>query len=134
MLRVWGDLLQKKQWDPLHTRLALPATATAAPGSITSLLRDDAARDLTEAIQQLVALAPSAPSQALEAPVQLFDALTALPSPGLPMVLGAAPSAGSARPSAASVARRLGGVSLRSKVGVLGCWATNLIALVAAGP
>jgi len=42
-LRVWGDLLQKQQWDPLRTRLALITTATAAPGSIPRLLRDDAA-------------------------------------------------------------------------------------------
>ena len=41
-LRVWGDLLQQQQWDPLRTRLALITTATAAPGSIPSLLRDDA--------------------------------------------------------------------------------------------
>ena len=77
-LRVWGDLLQKQQWDPLRTRLALITTATAAPDSIPSLLRDDAARDPTEALKQLVALAAMAPSQALAAPVQVFNALTAL--------------------------------------------------------
>ena len=49
-LRVWGDLLQKQQWDPLRTRLALLTTATAAPGSIPSRLRDDAARDPAEAV------------------------------------------------------------------------------------
>ena len=59
-LRVWGDLLQKQQWDPLRTRLALITTATAAPGSIPSLLRDDAARDPAEALKQLVALAATA--------------------------------------------------------------------------
>jgi len=42
-LRVWGDLLQQQQWDPLRTRLALLTTATAAPGSIPRRLRDDAA-------------------------------------------------------------------------------------------
>ena len=42
-LRVWGDLLQQQQWDPLRTRLALLTTATAAPGSIPSRLWDDAA-------------------------------------------------------------------------------------------
>ena len=41
-LRIWGDWLQKQQWDPLRTRLALLTTATAAPGSIPSRLRDDA--------------------------------------------------------------------------------------------
>ena len=41
-LWVWGDLLQKQQWDPLRTRLARLTMATAAPGSIPSLLRDDA--------------------------------------------------------------------------------------------
>ncbi|MGI4734912.1 MAG: hypothetical protein ACRYG7_07000 [Janthinobacterium lividum] len=76
-LRVWGDLLQKQQGNPLRTRLALITTATAAPGSIPSLLRDDAARDPAEALKQLVALAATAPSQALEAPVQVFNALTA---------------------------------------------------------
>lgn len=77
-LRVWGDLLQKQQWDPLRTRLALITTATAAPGSIPSLLRDDAARDPAEALKQLVTLAATAPSQALAAPVQVFNSLTAL--------------------------------------------------------
>jgi hypothetical protein len=77
-LQVWGDLLQKKQWDPLRTRLALLTTSTTAPGSTPSLLRDDD-RDPAEALKQLVALAATAPSQALEAPVQMFDALTALP-------------------------------------------------------
>jgi len=77
-LRVWGDLLQKKQWDPLRTRLALITTATAAQGSIPSLLRDDAARDPAEALKQLVGLAATAPSKALEAPVQVFNSLTAL--------------------------------------------------------
>ena len=48
-LRVWGDLLQQQQWDPLRIRPALITTATAAPGSIPSLLRDDAARDPAEA-------------------------------------------------------------------------------------
>ena len=78
-LRVWGDLLQKQQWDPLRTRLALITTATAVPGSIPSLVRDDAARDPAEALKQLIALAASAPSRALAAPVQVFNALTALP-------------------------------------------------------
>ena len=41
-LRVWGDLLQQQQWDPLRTRLALLTTANAAPGSIPRRLRDDA--------------------------------------------------------------------------------------------
>ena len=77
-LRVWGDLLQQ-QWDPLRTRLALLTPATAAPGSIPSLLRDDAARDPDEALKQLVALAATAPSQALVVPVQVFNDLTALP-------------------------------------------------------
>ena len=77
-LRVWGDLLQKQQWDPLRTRLALITTVTAAPSSISSLLRDDAARDPAEALKQLIALAATAPSQALAAPVQVFNALTAL--------------------------------------------------------
>ena len=40
--RVWGDLLQKQQWDLLGTRLAFLTTATAVPGSIPSRLRDDA--------------------------------------------------------------------------------------------
>ena len=68
----------QQQWDPLRTRLALITTATAAPSSIPSLLRDDAARDPAEALKQLVALAATAPSQALTAPVQVFNALTAL--------------------------------------------------------
>ena len=42
-LRVWDDLLQKQQWNPLSTRLVLLTTATAAPGSIPNQLRDDAA-------------------------------------------------------------------------------------------
>ncbi|MBU6123391.1 hypothetical protein [Hymenobacter siberiensis] len=101
-LRVWGDLLHKQQWDPLRTRLVLITTATAAPGSIPSLLRDDAARDPAEALKQLVALAATAPSQALAAPVQVFNALTALqqkqlvqaivvldPSPPMPDLEGA---------------------------------------------
>lgn len=101
-LRVWGDLLQKQQWDPLRTRLALITTATAAPGSIPSLLREDAARDPAEALKQLVAVAATAPSTALEAPVQVFNALTALqqkqlvqaivvldPSPPMPDLEGA---------------------------------------------
>ena len=41
-------------------------------------MRDDAARDPAEALKQLVALAATAPSQALTAPVQVFNALTAL--------------------------------------------------------
>jgi hypothetical protein len=53
------------QWDPLRTRLALLTTATAAPGSIPSLLREDATRDP----KQLVTLAATAPSQALVASV-----------------------------------------------------------------
>lgn len=61
-LRVWGDLLQKQQWDPLRTRLALITTATAAPGSIPSLLRDEAARDPAEALTQLRAVAAKAPN------------------------------------------------------------------------
>jgi len=77
-LRVWGDLLQKQQWDPLRTRLALLTTATSAAGSIPSLLRTYAARDPAEALKQLIALAATAPSQALAAPVQGFNALTAL--------------------------------------------------------
>jgi len=75
-LRVWATVLQKQQWDPLRTRLALLTTATAAPGSIPSLLRDDAARENAEALKQLVALATTAPSQALAAPVQVFNSLT----------------------------------------------------------
>lgn len=63
-LRVWDDLLHKQQRDPLCTRMALLTTATAAPGSIPSLLRDDVARDPAEALKQLVALAATAPSQA----------------------------------------------------------------------
>ena len=59
-LRVWGDLLQQQQWDPLRTRLALITTATAAPGSIPSLLRNDAAHDPAEAGKQLIALAATA--------------------------------------------------------------------------
>ncbi|WP_216727063.1 ABC transporter transmembrane domain-containing protein [Hymenobacter siberiensis] len=77
-LRVWGDLLQQQQWDPLRTRLALITTATAAPGSIPSLLRDDAVRDPAEALKQLIVVAATAPSQALAVPVQVFNALTAL--------------------------------------------------------
>gem|GEM_PF-7043571 len=50
-LRVWGDLLQQQQWDPLRTRLALLTTATAAPGSIPSWLRDDAAFGLRRSPQ-----------------------------------------------------------------------------------
>ena len=61
-LRVWGDLLQKQQCDPLRTRLALITTATAAPGSIPNLLRDDDVRAPDEALKQLVALAATAPS------------------------------------------------------------------------
>lgn len=61
-LRVWGDLLQKQQWDPLRTRLALITTATAAPDSIPSLLRDEAARDPAEALTQLRAVAAKAPN------------------------------------------------------------------------
>ena len=56
-LRVWGDLVQKKPWDPLRARLVLLTTATATPGSIPSLLCADAARDPTEALRQLVAVA-----------------------------------------------------------------------------
>ena len=41
-------------------------------------MRDDAARDPAEALKQLIALAARAPSQALAAPVQVFNALTAL--------------------------------------------------------
>ncbi len=63
-LRVWGDWLQKKQWDPLRTRLALITTATAAPGSIPSRLREDAARDPAEVRKQLVAWAATAPTGA----------------------------------------------------------------------
>ena len=70
--------LQKQQWDPLRTRLALLTTATAAPGSIPSLLRDDAARDPAEALKQLVALTATVLSQALAAPVQMFNVRTAL--------------------------------------------------------
>ena len=55
-LRVWGDWLQKQQWDPRRTRLALLTTATAAPGSIPSRWRDDDARDPAEALKQLVAV------------------------------------------------------------------------------
>ena len=61
-LQVRGNLLHKQQWDPLRTRLALITTATAALGSIPSLLRDDAARDPAEALKQLIALAATAPS------------------------------------------------------------------------
>jgi len=43
--------LLQQQWDPLRTRLALITTATAPPGSIPSLLRDDAARDPVEALK-----------------------------------------------------------------------------------
>ncbi len=86
-LRVWGNLLQKKQWDPLRTRLALLTTATAAPGSIPSLLREDAARDPAEAGKQLVAVAATAPSTALAAPVPVFNALTALTHKQLVQVL-----------------------------------------------
>jgi len=56
-LRVWGDLLQQQQWDPLRTWLALITTTTAALDSIPSLLRDDAACDPAEALKQLVTLA-----------------------------------------------------------------------------
>lgn len=62
-LRVWGDLLQKKQWDPLRTRLVLITTATATPGSIPSLLRDDTARNPPEALRQLVAVAATPPAR-----------------------------------------------------------------------
>lgn len=55
-----GDLLQKQQWDPLRTRLALITTATAPPGSTPSLLRQDAARYPAEALKQLGALASRA--------------------------------------------------------------------------
>ncbi len=71
-LRVWGNWLQQKQWDQLRTRLALITAATAAPGSIPSRLRGDAARDPGEALKQLVALAATACSNALETPVQVF--------------------------------------------------------------
>ena len=50
-LRVWGDLLQQQQWDPLRTRLALLTTATAAPGSIPRRLRDDAGFGLRRSLQ-----------------------------------------------------------------------------------
>jgi hypothetical protein len=47
--RVWGDLLQKQQWDPAaHLWLALITTATAAPGSISLVAEFDAARDPDE--------------------------------------------------------------------------------------
>lgn len=69
--------MQKQKWGPLRTRLALITTAAAALVSIPSLLRDNASRDPTEALKQLIALAATAPSQALAAPVQVFNALTA---------------------------------------------------------
>ena len=65
--------MQKQQWDPLRTRLALLTTATAASGFISSLGRDDAARDPAEALKQLVALAATAPSQALEVSMQVLS-------------------------------------------------------------
>ena len=71
--------MQKQPWDPLRTRLALLPTATAAPSSIPSRLWADAARDPAEAGKQLVALVATAPSQALAAPVQVFNARPALP-------------------------------------------------------
>ena len=49
--------MQQQPWDPLCTPLVLITAATAAPGSIPSRLRDDAARDSAEAGKQLVALA-----------------------------------------------------------------------------
>lgn len=55
--------------------LALITTASAALGSIPSLLRDNDVRDPDKALKQLVALAATAPSQALKAPVQVFNAL-----------------------------------------------------------
>lgn len=58
--RVWGDLLQKQQWDPLRTRLALITMAASTLGFIPSLLHDNAARDPAEALKQLVALAATA--------------------------------------------------------------------------
>jgi hypothetical protein len=66
----------------------------------------------------------------MAATVQVFKALVAFQQQGQhrrqPVMLAPAPSAESTRPSAAGAARRLGGVSLRSKVGVLGRWVTNL--------
>ena len=49
-LRVWDYLLQP-QGDPLRTRLALITTATAAPGSIPGLLRDEAALGLRRSLE-----------------------------------------------------------------------------------
>ena len=61
-LRVWGDLLQKQQWDPLRTRLALLTTATAAPGSPFPAGCGTMPPPLgpAEALKQLVALAATA--------------------------------------------------------------------------
>ena len=77
-LRVWGDLLQQKAWDPLQTRLALITTATASKKSIPSLLRADDARNPDEALKQLLALAATTPSKALVDPFKVFNSLTPL--------------------------------------------------------
>lgn len=77
-LRVWADLLQKKAWNPLQTKLALITTATAGKKSIPSLLRDDKVRDPDEALKQLVTLAATPPSKALAEPFKVFNSLTAL--------------------------------------------------------
>lgn len=77
-LRVWGDLLQKKAWDPLQTTLALITTATASNSSIPSLLRADSIRNPDEALKQLVTLAATTPSKALKEPFKVFNSLTAL--------------------------------------------------------
>ena len=61
-LRVWGDLLQKQQWDPLRTRLALLTTAAAAPGSPFQAGYGTMPSPLgpAEALKQLVVLAATA--------------------------------------------------------------------------
>jgi len=75
-LRVWDDLLQQ-QWDPLRIRLALLPTASH-PGPSPAYCGMMPPMGPAEALQQLVALAAIAPSQALAAPVQVFNDLTAL--------------------------------------------------------
>ena len=62
MLRVWGDLLQKQQWDLLGTRLALLTTAAAAPGSPFQAGYGTMLSPLgpAEALKQLVVLAATA--------------------------------------------------------------------------
>ncbi|MBO2007590.1 ABC-three component system protein [Hymenobacter negativus] len=75
-LRIWSTALKQKKWKPATTKLTLITTATAATGSIASLLRNDDKRDPDKALEKLLEVAANIKNEELGDALAAFNGLT----------------------------------------------------------